>query len=135
MTGKGRPGRGERSGPLIGRRMKAREFFVGFFRVFRDVAPALARLEKNVRYEAGTLTCNASSIRSRYTHACAASLQIMLWGVLVATVQSRDLFVAYPVSFSLRYLYIRPISRHVCLDVCRSQGDEALYGSLGDIHV
>ena len=41
----------------------------------------------------------------------------MLWGVLVATVRSRDLFVNYPVSFSLRYLYIRPISRHVGLSV------------------
>ena len=52
----------------------------------------------------------------------------------MATVRSRDFFVNYPVSFSLRYLYIRPISRHVCVSVCRSQGDEALYGSLGDIH-
>ena len=63
----------------------------------------------------------------------------MLWGWPVATVRSRDFFVNYPVSFSLRYLYIRPISRHVCVSVClfvcRSQGDEALYGSLGDIHV
>ena len=49
-------------------------------------------------------------------------LQIMLWGGPVATVRSRDLFVNYPVSFSLRYLYIRPISRHVCVSVCRSQG-------------
>ena len=38
-------------------------------------------------------------------------LQIMLWGGPVATVRSRDFFVNYPVSFSLRYLYIRPISR------------------------
>ena len=54
------------------------------------------------------------------------SLQIMLWGGPVATVRSRVFFVNYPVSFSLRYLYIRPISRHVCLSVClfvcRSQG-------------
>ena len=41
----------------------------------------------------------------------------MLWGVLVATVRSRDLFVTHPVSFSLRCLYIRPISRHVGLSV------------------
>ena len=45
-------------------------------------------------------------------------LQIMLWGGPVATVRSRDFFVNYPVSFSLRYLCIRPISRHVCLSVC-----------------
>ena len=53
-----------------------------------------------------------------------ADLQIMLWGVLVATVQSRRFFVAYPVSFLLRYLYIRPISRAsvVCPSVRRSQG-------------
>ena len=38
----------------------------------------------------------------------------------MATVRSRDFFVTYPVSFSLRYLYIRPISRHVCLSVCLS---------------
>ena len=53
-------------------------------------------------------------------------LQIMLWGGPVATVRSRVFFVTYPVSFSLRYLYIRPISRHVCVSVCvsvcRSQG-------------
>ena len=51
-----------------------------------------------------------------------SKLQIMLWGGPVATVRSRVFFVNYPVSFSLRYLYIRPISRHVCLSVCRSQG-------------
>ena len=45
-------------------------------------------------------------------------LQIMLWGGPVATVRSRVFFVNYPVSFSLRYLYIRPISRHVCVSVC-----------------
>ena len=44
----------------------------------------------------------------------------MLWGGPVATVRSRDFFVTYPVSFSLRYLYIRPISRHVCVSVCLS---------------
>ena len=38
----------------------------------------------------------------------------------MATVRSRDLFVNFPVSFSLRYLYIRPISRHVCVSVCLS---------------
>ena len=36
----------------------------------------------------------------------------------MATVRSRVFFVNYPVSFSLRYLYIRPISRHVCVSVC-----------------
>ena len=49
-------------------------------------------------------------------------LQIMLCGGLVTTPRSRDLFVNYPVSFSLRYLknrYIRPISRHVT-SVCMS---------------
>ena len=56
---------------------------------------------------------------------CGIRLQIMLWGGPVATVRSRDLFVNSPVSFPLRYLYIRPISRHVCVCVCRSQGDEA----------
>ena len=45
-------------------------------------------------------------------------LQIMLWGGPVATVRSRVFFVSYPVSLSLRYLYIRPISRHVCVSVC-----------------
>ena len=62
-------------------------------------------------------------------------LQIMLRGLLGATPRSRDFIVAYPVSFSLRYLYIRPISRTsvVCSFVRRSsQGDAALYGSLGD---
>ena len=47
-------------------------------------------------------------------------LQIMLCGGPGATPRSRDSFVNYPVSFSLRYLYIRPISRHVtsvCLSV------------------
>ena len=39
------------------------------------------------------------------------SLQIMLCGLLGATPRFRDFIVAYPVSFSLRYLYIRPISR------------------------
>ena len=57
-------------------------------------------------------------------------MQIMLWGGPVATVQSRVFFVNYPVSFSLRYLYIRPISRHVCVSVClfvcRSQGSRRL---------
>ena len=42
----------------------------------------------------------------------------MLWGGPVATVRSRVFFVNYPVSFPLRYLYIRPISRHVCVSVC-----------------
>ena len=42
----------------------------------------------------------------------------MLCGGLVATPRSRDLFVAYPVSFSLLDLYIRPISRTSV--VCRS---------------
>ena len=51
----------------------------------------------------------------------------MLCGLLGATPQFRDFIVAYPVSFSLRYLYIRPISRTsvVCSfvrsSVCRSQ--------------
>ena len=36
----------------------------------------------------------------------------------MATVRSRDFFVTYPVSFPLRYLYIRPISRHVGVSVC-----------------
>ena len=40
----------------------------------------------------------------------------------MATARSRGFFVNYPVSFSLRYLYIRPISRHVCLSVCLSVG-------------
>ena len=48
------------------------------------------------------------------------TLQIMLWGGPVATVRSRVFFVSYPVSLSLRYLYIRPISRHVCVSVCLS---------------
>ena len=49
----------------------------------------------------------------------------MLWGGPVATVRSRDFFVNYPVSFSLRYLYIRPISRTwmwLCMSViCMSE--------------
>ena len=57
--------------------------------------------------------------RADYAH---SHLQIMLWGGPVATVRSRDFFVTYPVSFPLRYLYIRPISRHVCLSVCLSVG-------------
>ena len=56
-------------------------------------------------------------------------LQIMLYryGGLVATPQFRNLFVACPLYFSMRYPYIRPISRNfvVCLCVCRSQGDAA----------
>ena len=55
--------------------------------------------------------------RRLFSHCCRLSRS---WGGLVAlaTVRSRDFFVNYPVSFSLRYLYIRPISRHVCLSVC-----------------
>ena len=44
----------------------------------------------------------------------------LCFGVCLATVRSRGFFVTYPVSFSLRYLYIRPISRHVCGSVCMS---------------
>ena len=56
----------------------------------------------------------------------------MLCGLLGATPRFRVFTVIYPVSFSLRYLYIRPISRTsvVCsfvrLFVHRSQGDAAL---------
>ena len=51
----------------------------------------------------------------------------MLCGLLGATPRSRDFIVAYPVTFSLRYLYIRPISRTcvVCSFVRLSQGDAA----------
>ena len=55
-------------------------------------------------------------------HFTLSSLQIMLWGGPVATVRSRVFSVNYPVSLSLRYLYIRPISRHVCVSVCLSVG-------------
>ena len=55
-----------------------------------------------------------------HAHSYSYELQIMLCGGPVATPRSRDFFVNYPVSFSLRYLYIRPISRHVCVSVCMS---------------
>ena len=66
------------------------------------------------------LMMKASSCTVFYKISCTVfvPLQIMLWGGPVATVRSRVFFVNYPVSFSLRYLYIRPISRHVCVSVC-----------------